>query len=450
MNLINLILFFFLFTIISNKGGGHGSSAHGSSSHSSSGSHIGSSRSSGTSRRVGSLRNGFRIRFTSSGRYGRSKLWFSNHYVNIHYTGHHNYYKESDYNEEDYADLNEDIYLIYVINGTFLNNHLKISYYHTDGHYITFSEYLALSDFLENITEFQNIFGNDTRVIMSKNYLINNNNDNITNMPIIDFIDEDIYQKVMIDVVTDVHYVPFYKLFPNFHVDKFLYFLSYIPPIILFIYIIYFFYKYNYYAFRELDVYHLFIFILLLLFIGYIKKDFHMRNNYLIYLHHHSFNSIFFILWQILQLYFIYSLISHVIKKDRFLIIFCCFYFILLILEYCLIEQMSSILIIIIFLKILFFSYLLYSLNEYRKLYLYAKYVELQSTIVEKEIFIKKFNTIFTIIILLIIFEFLLLLDNGSIFYYIQLYNFLVLIGFFFFENYINNYYINLIIGFEK
>ena len=111
---------------------------------------------------------------------------------------------------------------------------------------------------------------------------------------------------------------------------------------------------------------------------------------------------------------------------------------------------MSSILIIIIFLKILFFSYLLYSLNEYRKLYLYTKYVELQSTIVEKEIFIKKFNTIFTIIILLIIFEFLLLLDNGSIFYYIQLYNFLVLIGFFFFENYINNYYINLIIGFEK
>ena len=244
MNSINVILLLFLFNIIYNKGGGgggHGGGGHGGGGHGSGrGSSSRGSSHGGSIRRTGSLRNGIGIRFTSSGRYGRSRLWFSNHYVNIHYIGHRNYYSESDYNEEDYNTLNEDIYLIYVINGTFLNNHNKNTFYSNDGHYITFSEYSALPDFLENITEFQNIFGIETKIIMSKNYLINNNN--YTNTSIVEFIDEDIYQKVMIDVVTDVHDAPFYKLFPNFHVDYFLYYLSFISPLILIFYTIYFFF----------------------------------------------------------------------------------------------------------------------------------------------------------------------------------------------------------------
>ena len=152
-----------------------------------------------------------RIRFTSSGRYGRSILWFSNHYVNIHYIGHHNYYDEEEY-DEGMFDINEELYLIYVINGTFLRNHLENSKYEITGHYITFSEYNALSDFIQNITEFKNIFGNETRIILSSYYY----NDDFINNTIIDYINDDSFQKIMIDVIIDVHYVPFYKLFPKF------------------------------------------------------------------------------------------------------------------------------------------------------------------------------------------------------------------------------------------
>ena len=446
MNSINAILLLFLFNIIYSKGGGgggHGGGGHGGGGHGSGrGSSSRGSSHGGSIRRTGSLRNGIGIRFTSSGRYGRSRLWFSNHYVNIHYIGHRNYYSESDYNEEDYNTLNEDIYLIYVINGTFLNNHNKNTFYNNDGHYITFSEYSALPDFLENITEFQNIFGIETKIIMSKNYLINNNN-NYTNTSIVEFIDEDIYQKVMIDVVTDVHDVPFYKLFPNFHVDNFLYYLSFISPLILIFYTIYYFFKYNFkFSFKILHLFDLLIFLLMFLFIYIIEIDLNIRNNYQIYLNYHSSNNIFFIIWQIIQLSFNCYLVSLIIEKNNFIQIS----FILLVLEYCLIEEIGTILILIVFLKVLYFLYTLFSLNEYRKSYLYSiNYAELGNQMVKKEIFIKKINIIFAITILLIIFELLLLVDNGYIFYIIQYNFFFILIGVFFFEHLLDSDKINFI-----
>ena len=442
MKSINFIIIFFLFSLIYSKGGGggHGGGGHGSSGHSSSSSSGRSSSRSSTSsnRRVGSLRNGVRIRFTSSGRYGRSKLWFSNHYVNIHYIGHHNYYNESDYNEENYNELNENIYLLYVINGTFLNNHINNSFYKIDGHYITFSEYSALADFLQNITEFVNIFGNETKIIMSKNFLINNNNSINTSLPsIVEFIDENIYQKVMIDVVTDVHDVPFYKLFPDLYIDNILYFLSFISPIIIIVYPIYFYCKYNYkFAYRDFYFYHLLIFLLMFFFINEIDKDFNMRNNYIIYLYSHKSNIVFFIFWQIIQLFFIFHLVSYIIEKNVFLRIGICF----IIVEYFLINEIGSILILLVFLKIIYFGYSIFALNNYRKTYLDSvNYVELSNIVQQKEIFIKKINIIFSIIILLIIFELLLLVYNGAIFYSIQFNFFLLLCGVFFFEHFVNN-----------
>ena len=125
----------------------------------------GGTSTSGKRRVTGSLRNSNKVRFTSSRKYGRSKLWFSNHYVNIHYTGHHNYYDESEYFEDYDTDIG-NLYLIYAINGTFLINHIQDSNYKTEGHYITFSENKAVPIFLENITEFQSIFGEDTKIII--------------------------------------------------------------------------------------------------------------------------------------------------------------------------------------------------------------------------------------------------------------------------------------------
>ena len=277
---------------------------------------------------------------------------------------------------------------------------------------------------------------------MSKDYLINNNNTiNISIPSFVEFIDDNIYQKVMIDVIIDVHDVPFYKLFPDLHVDNFLYFLSFISPIIIIVYPIYFFYKYNYkFAYRDFYYMHLFIFLLMFFFINEIDKDLNMRNNYKMYLYNYESNSVFFIFWQIVQLLFIFHLVSHIIEKNDFSKIALFTYSILIILEYFLIDEIGPMLILIVFIKVIYFCYSFFTLNNYRKIYFNSEnYVELSNMVQKKEIFTKKIIIIFSIIILLIIFELLLLFYNGAIFYIIQFNFFLMLLGVFFFKFFVNN-----------
>ena len=411
MKTIYYIIYFMLYTRIFSKGGGKSSGGRSSGSRS-------SSQGSGSKR--GSLRNSNIVRFKTR-EYGRSRLWFSNHYVNIHYVGHHNYYDESQYVEEDYYNINEDIYLIYVINGTFLRNHLKDSNYQITGHYITFSEYSALSDFLQNLTEFQNIFGNDTRIIMSTNYLMNN----FINSTIVDFINEDSYQSIMIDVITDVHYVPFYKLFPKFNVDTFLIFLSYIFCIIFFFCTSCFYFKFII-SWREEKNFS-YIYILTLFLMGYfiiaIQKDIYLRKNYMLFLSRHFINSLFFALWQILQFYFCVYLLSFIIDIDYFSSITCIFYLILLSLEYLFEGEVGTFLKYIIFLKFLYFLYSIVLVNNHK---------ENTFSIEKKD---NKSNIIIIIFILMIIFELLDLVNNALIFYSIQFDFYLILAILLFFNN---------------
>ena len=416
MKNIYFIIFFLLFSKIFTKSGGRSSG--------------GGRRSGGSSskNRKGSLRNSKSIRFTSSGRYGRSRLWFSNHYVNIHYIGHRNYYEEEEYSEEDYYNINEDIYLIYVINGTFLKKYLKNSNYENFGHYITFSEYSALSDFLANMTEFHNIFGNDTKIIMSTNYL----NKYYINNTIVDFIDENSYQKIMIDVITDVHYVPFYKLFPNFHVSIFLFYLS---KIFLFLFLFCSFFLYSKFGQLKSDKYFIFIYllttILFIYFIIAINSDFNIRKNYMIFLSKHFFNSLFYFLWQILQLYFTVHLLFFINdeneNRNQFISKTFYFFVFLIVIEYNFEFSPGFITIFIALLKVAFFLYSLYLLYNFKhsNQYLFQ----------QNPYNVEKYNESLVIIILMIKFEFLILFDNGLIFYIIQFVFYLILVDLFFFNS---------------
>ena len=403
-------ILFFIILLFSEKIFGKGGGSKGGRS---SGSRTGSR---------GSLRSSRGIRFTSSGRYGRSKLWFSNHYVNIRYVGHHNYYNEHEYNEEDY-NINEDIYLIYVINGTFLKNHVDKSKYETMGHYITFTEYNALSDFLQNFTEFQNIFGNETKIIISSLYLDNN----LINNTSIDYINEELYQKIMIDVVTDVHYVPFYKLFPKFHIDNIFIFL-----IILYIFaflccILFFYIKFRIIWIKDINFSYIYEFTIvsIIYFIIPVNGDLYLKGNYIYFLSKHSANSFSFIIWQGLQLYFIVYLLSFIINTDNFIYISIILYFLLLILEYAIEESVGFMLKYIIFLKLLYLFYSLILINNKKSEQQNGK---------EKEMF----NIVYNIIILMIISELLIQINNCIIFYIILFDFYLILIALFF-SNYKSN-----------
>ena len=423
MKTIYFIIFLLFFSKIFTKGGkSSGGKSRGSS-------------------KKGSLRNGKSIRFTSSRRYGRSKLWFSNYYVNIHYIGHRNYYDEEEYSEEDYYDNNEDIYLIYVINGTFLKKHLENSNYINIGHYITFSEYGALSDFLENMTEFQNIFGNDTKIIMPTNYL----NKYYINNTIVDFINDNSYQKIMIDVITDVHYVPFYKLFPNFGVDNFLFNLS---RLFFFLFIFCSLNMYSKFGINmwNTDKKYLYIYMLTfclsIYFMIEIKYDFNIRKNYMIFLSKHFSNSLFFILWQFLQLYFTIYLLIFINDKNKFPATTYSFFTILIIIEYDIELAPGFLTIFIVLLKIIYFLYSLYLLYDFKQSNLYLFQQNKKN--------VEKYNEILIIIILMIKFEFLVLIDNGFIFYSIQIVFYLILVDLFFFNNVIRELDNNSIIEDDK
>ena len=420
---MNFVIFIFLFTYILNKGsGGKGSSKAASGGR-------------------GSLRNKIGIRFTSSRKYGRSRIWFSNHYVNIHYTGHHNYYNEEDYTEEDYDDLNENIYLIYAINGTFLKNHITNSNYDINGHYITFTEDNVVSDFLENLTEFQNIFGNDTLIIMPSTYIFNNS----VNNSLITLIDEPIYQKVMIDVINDVNFVPFYKLFPKCYTDMPLFLLSIFYIIIFGVYFIYLYYQ-NVDIRKIIKDSYSFIYILLAFLIIYYmiiaQKNFILRQSYRIYLNKHLYNFVFLQIWQILQIYFIvyeFYLINNEQTNPSLLQISFGLCGILFFLEYYVEDEVCHILIIIIFLKILYFIYALYLLNIIKK----SNETSLYITEQEKQKILSIITKISIIIILIILSEFYVLINNGFIFYSILLNFYLILIGIYYLQDDKNNIYYN-------
>jgi hypothetical protein len=187
-------------------------------------------------RRIGII-NILSPRISSSGRYGCSKIWFKIIYAMMHYQGEINYYNE--YNESAYQndkDRDPNIFLIYVINGTFLINHIQNSDYERTGHYITFTEDHVLPLFLEDMDAFKNNFGNDTKIIMPLYDIVPPYN-NYSN---VEYIDEEVYQKIMIDVITDVYDVPFYRLFPQFYVTNFLFLLVNLTIIASIIYFLFF------------------------------------------------------------------------------------------------------------------------------------------------------------------------------------------------------------------
>ena len=402
MKVINFIIILFFFSKTFGKGGGSRGSRGGSR---------------GGRGATKYLRG---IRFSASRIYGRSRLWFPYHYVNIHYIGHYNYYNEEEYNEGNY-DFNE-IYLIYAINGTFLWNHLKNSKYKITGHYITFTEYEVLPYFIENLTEFKSIFGNETRIILSSYY---SNNNNSINNTIIDYIDEDTYQKIMIDVITDVHYVPFYKLFPNFFVDEFLLFLTILFIILLFCCISFFYSKFRFLWIKDSNfpfIYELTL-LLMICFIIVISINFNIRDNYILFLTNHIIDDAYFVAWQILQLYFIVYLLSFIIDIKEFRNLTIGLFIILMILEYVFESNVGFMLKFIVCLKVL---YLLYSLclivNDNQQL--------------EQP---KEMYNINVITIILIIFSELIVLIHNGLIFYSNLFNFYLILIAMFFSNYKRN-----------
>ena len=128
-------------------------------------------------------------------------------------------------NESEYK------YLVHIINGTFLNNHVKDSKYNVEGHYVTFIAYDAVVNFLNNAKKFRTIFGNDAKAILPSESIYLNSIEIDTS--VVEFIDEKPYHKVLIDVINDMYYAPFYNLFPDLSVDGFLYFFAILSMIII-------------------------------------------------------------------------------------------------------------------------------------------------------------------------------------------------------------------------
>ena len=276
---------------------------------------------------------------------------------------------------------------------------------------------------------------------MPSTYIFNNS----VNNSIIKLIDESIYQEVMIDVINDVHFVPFYKLFPKCYIDIPLFLLSILYIIIFDAYFIYLYYQYENIRMIIKDCYS-FIYILLAFLIKYfviiVEKNFLLRQSYRIYLNKHLYNLIFFQLWQILQIYFIvyaFYLINNERTNPFLLQITFFIYLILLYLEYYDEDKVDHILIIIIFLKILYFIFVLYLLNSIKK----SNETSVHITEQEKQKKLGIISKISIIIILMVVLEFYVLINNGSIFYSILLNFYLILIGIYYLQDDNNNIYYN-------
>jgi hypothetical protein len=345
----------------------------------------------------------------------------------MHYQGEINYYNE--YNESAYQndkDRDPNIFLIYVINGTFLINHIPNSDYEKTGHYITFTEDLILPLFLEDMEAFQNNFGNDTKIIMPLLDIVPpfNNYSNV------EYIDEESYQKIMIDVITDVYDVPFYRLFPQVYATNFLFVLVNITIIASIIYFLFFVFMHKYnFKINCFPYFHFSVFFFLLFFDLVISSDLDLRDNYEIYLNSHFLNSFYFNFWQIIQIYFIVYSLPHNNNDDdnkslyKYSLIL--FFVVLFLKDYDFNLEAGSMIIFIVFIKILYYIYALYNLNQYKKKFSYSSTIE-KPLIVENNNS-DNYNEIFIALIILIILEAYLLVDNGYIFYYI-LFNFWIML----------------------
>ena len=363
-------------------------------------------------------------RISSSGRYGHSRLWFKTYYATMHYHGEINYYKE--YNESAYQkdkdkDRDPNIFLIYVINGTYLINHIQNSDYEKTGHYITFTEDHILPIFLEDMEAFQNIFGKDTKIIMPLYDII----PPYTNYSNVDYIDEKIYQKIMIDVITDLYDVPFYRLFPKFYVTNFLFMLVNLTIFASIIYLLFFVFMHKFnFKIKYFPCLHFSVFFFLLIFDLLISSDLDIRDDYEEYLNCHIFNTFYFNIWQIIQICFIvYTLppIDNDDNKSLNLYSFILFLIIYFLKEYDFNLEAGSMIIFIVFVKILYYIYALYNLNQYKKKFSYSSTID--KPLIGENNDSDNYNEIFIVIIILIILEAYLLVDNGYIFYYL-LFNF--------------------------
>ena len=368
--------------------------------------------------------NIFSTRISSSGRYGCSKLWFKINYAMMHYHGEINYYNEyNEYNEsanQNDKDRDPNIFLIYVINGTFLINHIQNSDYERTGHYITFTEDHVLPLFLEDMEAFKNNFGNDTKIIMPLYDIVPPYN-NYSN---VEYIDEEVYQKIMIDVITDVYDVPFYRLFPQFYATNFLFLLVNLTIIASIIYFLFFIFMHKYkFRIKCFPYIHFSVFFFLLFFDLLISSDLHIRDDYEIYLNSHFLNSFYFNIWQIIQICFIVYSLPPINNDDKSLYqySFILFWVVIFFKDYDFNLEPGSMIIFIVFVKILYYIYALYNLNQYKKKFSYSSTID--KPLIGENNDSENYNEIFIAIIILIILEAYLLVDNGYIFYYL-LFNF--------------------------
>jgi len=363
-------------------------------------------------------------RISSSGRYGHSKLWFKIIYATMHYQGDINYYNE--YNESTYQnaqDRDPNIFLIYVINGTYLINHIQNSDYEKTGHYITFTEDHILPLFLEDMEAFQSNFGKDTKIIMPLLDIA----PPYTNYSNVEYIDEEVYQKIMIDVITDLYDVPFYRLFPQFYVTNFLFVLVNITIIASIIYFLFFVFMHKYkFRFKNFPCLQFVVFFFLLIFDLIISSDLDIRDDYEIYLNCHFYNSFYFNIWQIVQICFIVYLLPPVNndsgdKKSLYQYSFILFCVLLLLKDYDFNLEAGSMIKFFVLVKILYYIYALYNLNQYKKKLSYSSIID-KPLIGENNAY-DNYNENFIVIIIIIILEAYFLVDNGYIFYYL-LFNF--------------------------
>lgn len=362
-------------------------------------------------------------RISSTGRYGCSKLWFKINYAMMHYHGKINYYYE--YDESAYQndkERNPNIFLLYVINGTYLINHIQNSDYEKTGHYITFTEDHILPLFLEDMEAFENIFGKNTKIIMPLYDIV----PPYTNYSNVEYIDEEIYQKIMVDVIIDVYDVPFYRLFPQFYANNFLFMLVNLTIIALIIYFLFFIFKYKYkFRIQKFLCLHFSVFFFLLIFDLVISSDLDIRDDYEEFMEMHFFNSLYFDIWQIIQICFIVYSLPPINNDDDnkslyaySFLLFCVLYFFK---EYDFNLEAGSMIIFFVFVKILYYIYVLYNLNQYKKKFSYSSTID--KPLIGENNDSDNYNEIFIVIIILIILEAYLLVDNGYIFYYI-LFNF--------------------------
>jgi hypothetical protein len=267
---------------------------------------------------------------------------------------------------------------------------------------------------------FQNIFGKDTKIIMPLYDII----PPYTNYSNVEYIDEKIYQKIMIDVITDVYDVPFYRLFPQFYVTNFLFMLvnlTIFASIIYFLFFV-FMHKYNF-KIKYFPWLHFSVFFFLLIFDLVISSDLDIREDYQAYLDLHFFNTFYFNIWQIIQICFIVYSLPPINNDDKSLYqySFILFWVVIFFKDYDFNLEPGSMIIFIVFVKILYYIYALYNLNQYKKKFSYSSTID--KPLIKENSDSDKYNEIFIVIIILIILEAYLLVDNVYIFYYL-LFNF--------------------------